>query len=259
MSQQMSQLRVGTVDRVQQPEQRDVAGPELGDLVGALTSPAGKCLALGLQGPEQALAEPGDGFVATQVQGRVDEMRVNIEAAHAVAGQLGQWTMGVTVEAVTVDQHYHVQAQAGDFVLQFAFVKVWQGVELFAKTPRSLVFVAIFDVIEAKGLRQLECRIDLEVIGLEQVFEVACGRQRVVLRSVVQAAIWEHKLQAFELQRTVGQGVFVDLQRLYPPMERGTAQCRLSNWCWWNSSWYWKCWGSRNMPSDHITRLCLLI
>lgn len=196
----MSQLRVGTVDRVQQPEQGYIAGAELGDLVGALAAPAGKRLALGLQGAEQAFADAGNGLVAAQVQGGVDEMRVKVETAHAVACQLGQRAVAVTVEAVTVDQQYDVQAQAGDFVLQLAFIKVGQGVELLAETPCGLVFVAILDVVEAEWLGQLERSIDLQVVGLEQVLEVARGRQRIVLRRVVEAAIGEHQLQALELQ-----------------------------------------------------------
>ena len=149
---------------------------------------------------EQALADAGNGLVAAQVQGGVDEMWVNVETAHAVACQLGQWAVAVPVEAVTVDQQYDVQAQAGDFVFQLAFIKVGQGVELLAETPCGLVFVAILDVVEAEWLGQLERGIHLQVVGLEQVLEVARGRQRIVLRRVVEAAIGEHQLQTLELQ-----------------------------------------------------------
>ena len=44
---------------------------------------------------------------------------------------------------VAVDQHHHVQAQAGDFVFQLAFSEVGQGIELLAETPRGLVGLAV--------------------------------------------------------------------------------------------------------------------
>ncbi|MNC68079.1 hypothetical protein D3C75_1186320 [compost metagenome] len=62
------------------------------------------------------------------------------------------------------------------------------------------MFLAVLDVVQAKRLGQLQGGIDLQVVGLEQVLEVAGSRQRVVLRRVVQAAIGEHQLQALELQ-----------------------------------------------------------
>ncbi len=155
-------------------------------------------------------------------------MRVKVETADAIACQSGNRAITVAIQSVAIDQHHDVQTQAGDLVFQIAFVEVRQGVELFAKAPGALLFLAIFNVVQAKGLGQLERRIDLDFSTLDQIFQVAGGGQRVVLRRVVKAAVREHQLQALQLQRACGQCLDVDFQRLHAPMERRGTQCRLS-------------------------------
>ncbi len=63
----MRQIGVGAVHCIQQPEQRDIAGTEFGDLVGTFTAPSGKSLALGLQHAKQTLAQTNQRVVCADM------------------------------------------------------------------------------------------------------------------------------------------------------------------------------------------------
>ncbi|MNI29961.1 hypothetical protein D3C73_837900 [compost metagenome] len=89
------------------------------------------------------------------------------------------------------------------------------------------MFLAVFDVVQAEGLRQFQRGVDLQVVALEQVLQIAGSGQRIMLRRIEQTAVGKHQFQPFQLQGAGGEGFFVHFEQLHAPVKRRIAQGRL--------------------------------
>ncbi|MNZ63264.1 hypothetical protein D3C78_814080 [compost metagenome] len=98
---------------------------------------------------------------------------------------------------------------------------------MLAKASPGLLLLAVFDVVQAEGLRQFQRGVDLQVVTFEQILQIPGCRQRIVLWRVEQAAVGKHQLQSLELQGTAGEGFLVHFQQLHAPVKGCVAQGRL--------------------------------